>query len=367
MKQLPCEDCKKPNINCDCGLKEEMNIKEVMETALKKYENDKELSKIKITSINQLAALMAGSGTDGHCTYDHEKKIWTPGKFIPSPKGIFDWENINGTGKSNTEFILDSGSQLNLIPMRDLKKQGVDINSLPQINLNVTGVGGEMSAKWYKLKVNVTSRATNQSHFEEFYTSAECKVTLLSYGTLIRLGHINPATFERSPRTQGSRKESPAAVFISKCEETTTYDKQNMRYSCACPERKLLTEEEMVEERKLNKKKLDEIENSLAKGLGGKSDKEISEFIKQQIIDHFKDSVFNTCENQTLNMLRNTEMDVHIRPEATPKRTMKPIPCPWNLREQAKKDLDSGVRLGIIQKVEQGGMQPSWISPAIFV
>ena len=60
-------------------------------------------------------------------------------------------------------------------------------------------------------------------------------------------------------------------------------------------------------------------------------------------------------------------MDVHIRPEATPKRTMKPIPCPWNLREQAKKDLDAGVRLGIIQKVDQGGMQPSWISPAIFV
>ena len=46
---------------------------------------------------------------------------------------------------------------------------------------------------------------------------------------------------------------------------------------------------------------------------------------------------------------------------------MKPIPCPWNLREQAKKYLDAGVRLGIIQKVEQGGMQPSWFSPAIFV
>ena len=46
---------------------------------------------------------------------------------------------------------------------------------------------------------------------------------------------------------------------------------------------------------------------------------------------------------------------------------MKPIPCPWNLRKQAKKDLDAGVRLGIIQRVEQGGEQPSWISPAIFI
>ena len=141
MRQLPCDDCKKPNINCECGLKEELTIQEVLNTALEEYENDKELSKIKITSINQLAALMAGSGTDGHCTYDHEKKLWIPGKFIPSPKGTFDWESINGNGKGSTEFILDSGSQLNLIPMRDLRNQGVNIENLPQINLNVTGVG----------------------------------------------------------------------------------------------------------------------------------------------------------------------------------------------------------------------------------
>ena len=51
-------------------------------------------------------------------------------------------------------------------------------------------------------------------------------------------------------------------------------------------------------------------------------------------------------------------MDVHIKKDAIHKHTMKPIPCPWNLRENAKKDLNSGVRLGIVQKVEQGGPQP---------
>ena len=111
---------------------------------------------IKIKSISHLTTLMAGSD-EGHCTYDPKRQRWIPGRFAPSPKGIFDWENINGSGKGKTEFILDSGSQLNLIPMGDIKKQGVDISSLPQINLNVTGVGGEMSATWYKLRVNVTS------------------------------------------------------------------------------------------------------------------------------------------------------------------------------------------------------------------
>ena len=156
MKQVPCEVCEKPYTKCDCGLKKDLNIEEVLEEALKEYEGDEELNKIKIISINQLVALMAGTGADGHCTYDPIKMKWIPGRFIPSPKGVFNWENINESGKGKTEFILDSGSQLNLIPMRDKRKQGVDIKSLPQINLNVTGVGGEMSAVWYKLRVNVT-------------------------------------------------------------------------------------------------------------------------------------------------------------------------------------------------------------------
>ena len=60
-------------------------------------------------------------------------------------------------------------------------------------------------------------------------------------------------------------------------------------------------------------------------------------------------------------------MDVIIKEGANPKRTMKPIPCPWNLRVKAKKDLDMGKKMGIVEKVKQGGSQPLWISPAIFV
>ena len=60
-------------------------------------------------------------------------------------------------------------------------------------------------------------------------------------------------------------------------------------------------------------------------------------------------------------------MDLKINENANPKRTMKPIPCPWNLREKARSDLAAGVKLGIVQKVAQNGQQPLWISPAIFV
>ena len=71
-----------------------------------------------------------------------------------------------------------------------------------------------------------------------------------------------------------------------------------MKYSCVCPDRVELTDEQIKDTRKENRKKLSEIENSLANGLEGKSYKEIKESIRQQLLEHFKHSAFNACENQ---------------------------------------------------------------------
>ena len=70
---------------------------------MENYENNEELKKVKIESISHLATLMVGTGDEGHCIYDQNKKQWTPGGFLPSPKGIFDWESINGQGEGNTD------------------------------------------------------------------------------------------------------------------------------------------------------------------------------------------------------------------------------------------------------------------------
>ena len=120
---MPCTGCKKPSIRCECGLREEEAIQENLRVALKKYEDNKDLITVKIKLINQLTALMAGTGPEGHCTYDQDKKQWIPGGFFPSPKGTFDWECIEINKKRNIEFILDSVSQLNLVPMKELRKQ----------------------------------------------------------------------------------------------------------------------------------------------------------------------------------------------------------------------------------------------------
>ena len=58
----------KTGIKCECGLREEETIQENLRVALEIYEADEELRKVKIKSINQLTALMAGTGPDVHCT-----------------------------------------------------------------------------------------------------------------------------------------------------------------------------------------------------------------------------------------------------------------------------------------------------------
>ena len=72
---------------------------------------------------------------------------------------------------------------------------------------------------------------------------------------------------------------------------------------------------------------------------------EMLELVREKLIKHFEKTAFNQCENQKLNLLERTKMDVIIKEGANPKRTMKPIPCPWNLRGKAKKDLDMGEKM----------------------
>ena len=69
----------------------------------------------------------------------------------------------------------------------------------------------------------------------------------------------------------------------------------------------------------------------------------------------------------TIKLLKDTKMGVTIKDNAVPKKCMRPIPCPLNLREQAKKNMEANVKLGIIESVQQNGEQPLWISPALFV
>ena len=57
-----------------------------------------------------------------------------------------------------------------------------------------------------------------------------------------------------------------------------------------------------------------------------KPDGEIISAIKDEMIETFKETGFNTCENQELNLLKGTEKAVIINDNAVPKRIMKYAP-----------------------------------------
>ena len=124
---------------------------------------------------------MAGSGPEGHCIYDHKTESWVPINIEPLPRADYEWECLDSKKRGVTEFILDSGSQLNLLPLEEVDTQGINVRNLPRIHLNGAGVSGRMKDVWYKFQAKVTSTKTNLSNFEELYLSEECKERLLSY------------------------------------------------------------------------------------------------------------------------------------------------------------------------------------------
>ena len=117
--------------------------------------------------------------------------MWVPRRFEPLPKGEFEWKCLGSGSKGTTEFVMDSGSQLNILPMSEIRDQGIDVDSLPRIDLDVVGIGGSMKATWLRFRVNMSSKSTGQSNFEEVYLAEECTDKLLSYETLKHWEYYN--------------------------------------------------------------------------------------------------------------------------------------------------------------------------------
>ena len=69
---------------------------------------------------------------------------------------------------------------------------------------------------------------------------------------------------------------------------------------------------------------------------------------------HFKSSSMNICQTQPLTMMNVDKMKVEFKDGnkgMKAKRTSRVIPVPLAMREQTKKDLDSAVKMGILEDV----------------
>ena len=88
--------------------------------------------------------------------------------------------------------------------------------------------------------------------------------------------------------------------------------------------------------------------------------------LKAWILNHYKSSTFNICENQELSKMTGPPLKIDIDPNSTPVAVHTPIPVPVHWKEKVKDQLDRDVKLGVIEPVPWG--EPTtWCSRMITV
>ena len=189
------------------------------------------------------------------CVWDDKTGIWVNHEYEALPTATFKWNQQDIYIKGRIRFILDTGSQLNIFSMEEARRQGVDVGNLPDISLSITGIGGSMNARSKRFRVRITSEETGESHFEEIYLVEDVKDALLSYETLQRLGHIHHKSFSRPARKKKTKSKENICLFYSQCKKTTTFNIDNIQYSCNCPRRTYHANKKEIEEKKISRKK----------------------------------------------------------------------------------------------------------------
>ena len=86
--------------------------------------------------------------------------------------------------------------------------------------------------------------------------------------------------------------------------------------------------------------------------------------IEDYLLEHFKSSTFNICTHQPLPEMHGPPMRLMVDRTAKPVAIHKAIPVPVHFQEQVKLDLDSDVRLGVIEPVPFG-TPTTWCSPMV--
>ena len=76
--------------------------------------------------------------------------------------------------------------------------------------------------------------------------------------------------------------------------------------------------------------------------------------LKKWILNHYRASTFNICENQKLPKMSGPPMKIDIDPNITPSAVHTPIPVPIHWKAEIKAQLDRDVRLGVIEPVPWG-------------
>ena len=127
---------------------------------------------------------------------------------------------------------------------------------------------------------------------------------------------------------------------LSECEKSF-YTLDDGTIGCACPRR--------TAPRPFKKSSFERAFANL-QALDGDLSENCTKFLQM----NFKASAMNICQTQPLSMMKVDKMTVEFKEGfkgMKAKKTSRVIPVPLAMREQTKKDLDSTVKMGILEDV----------------
>ena len=78
------------------------------------------------------------------------------------------------------------------------------------------------------------------------------------------------------------------------------------------------------------------------------------EKFRDYLLNHYQASTFNTCEHQSLPMMKGPPLQLMVDPDAKPVAVHTPVPVPVHWQDEVKNGLDRDVRLGVIEPVPVG-------------
>ena len=80
----------------------------------------------------------------GSCSYDSDTDTWVERGFADQPRANFEWECLSTGTLGISDFILDSGSQLNMLKFEEEEKMGFKLEDPNTIYLQGNGISGSL-------------------------------------------------------------------------------------------------------------------------------------------------------------------------------------------------------------------------------
>ena len=219
-------------------------------------------------------------------------------------------------------MVADSGCQSNIIPLRSALAMGIDRGDIFPVTLSMRGAIEEDLGVQGGIIVEVSTTDDSgalKSTKQMMYVSSKICKAFLCREALVALGVILPE-FPSVPT------QWPRDAIASVLDQDPA--------PCSCPKRG---------------QEPPPMPTELPPGIAATPENVPA--LRQWLLDYYEATTFNTCEHQSLPMMRCEPLELHVDPNAKPTAIHKPAVVPIHWQERVHSDLERDVRLGVLEKV----------------